>query len=69
MIPYIEGYETYQLLQSTEHNGNMIQVEIDSFVNLGWNILGVLHIGKTNFTQLGWLSSKGNPIYPEESQS
>lgn len=69
MIPYINGYDTYQLIQSSSHNVNATKNEIDSFVALGWDILGILHIGEIDFIQLGWLSSKGNPIYPEESQS
>lgn len=69
MIPYIEGYRTYQLIQSNKNNTTQIESEIQTFISLGWDVLGILHIGEAYFTQLGWLSSKGNPIYPEVTQS
>jgi hypothetical protein len=64
MFPSIEGYLNYQIFQSTKFNKPKVQENINDFVTVGWDIIGVLHLKEVEFTQLGWLSSKGNAIYP-----
>lgn len=65
MFPNIEGYETYQIMQSTKFNKFTIQDDINKFIKLGWDVIGVLPLRDVEFTQLGWLSSKGCPVYPK----
>lgn len=60
MFPNIEGYENYHIIQSTQTN----EVNINSFIELGWDLIGVLNLKEIKFIQLGWSSAKGDPIYP-----
>ncbi len=69
MFPNVEGYKTYQIIQSTKFNKSTVQSNINSYIELGWDIIGVMHLNEVEFTQLGWLTSKGDPAYPIELES
>ncbi|KFX56129.1 hypothetical protein FDC50_10280 [Clostridium botulinum] len=64
MFPNVEGYLNYHIFQSTKLNKSSVNKHINEFVKVGWDIIGNLNLNEVQFTQLGWLSSKGNPIYP-----
>ncbi|MEG2018737.1 MAG: hypothetical protein RR128_09805 [Clostridium sp.] len=64
MFPNVEGYLNYQIFQSTKFNKSEVQENINDFAAIGWDIIGVLHLNDVEFTQMGWLSSNANPIYP-----
>jgi hypothetical protein len=66
MFPVIEGYSEYHLIQSTQFNDSSIQNSINEFIEIGWNLIGTAYLDKYKFIQLGWLSSKGSPVYPAE---